>query len=194
MASRNSNPDRTFSQTSTWRTCPVCCGIPSLETCLTRSLDALGLQPAVAAGRLLLVDLPCGFAFRALTPAGAPREQVLVMTENPCPEYGEDLWALQPAGLIVGIQFDHTLIDALVRVGRGERYRLTPARPSPLTATEGALLRVVAHGWDNVRIARQFHVEDKTVRNALTRIYTKLGVANRVEAALYYWGCADLST
>ena len=194
MVASNSDSDRTLSRMPDWRTCAVRCGIPGLQRSLTRDLEALGVQPEATANRLLLVDLPCGFALRMLDPAGSLREPTVAMTENPCPEYWEDLWALRPAGLIVGIRFDRAILDALVRVSRGERYQHMPARRSALTPTERTLLRVVARGWDNARIARQFHVEDKTVRNSLTRVYAKLGVANRVEAALYYWGRADLYT
>ena len=170
------------------------CGIAGLVPPLNDALAGLGLRPDPTAHILLLIDLPCGFVLRTLQTARWTNERVVVMTENSCPDYWEDLWALQPAGLVVGIQFDRAFIDTLVRVARGERLRLTPDRPSPLTINERALLRTVACGWDNARIARQFHVEDKTVRNALTRVYTKLGVANRVEATLYYWGRLDLCT
>ena len=50
---------------------------------------------------------------------------------------------------------------------------------------------MVPHSWDNARIASQLQVEDKTIRNTLTRVYTKLGVTNCVAAARYYWGHAD---
>jgi DNA-binding NarL/FixJ family response regulator len=193
MVASNSNPLRTVRQVPDWHSWVVRCGLPGLERSLACSLEALGVRPDAAVRRLLLVDLPCGFALQVLEHT-ATQAPVVVLTDNPCPEYGEDLWAFLPAGLIVGIEFDRAFLDALARVARGERYRRPPGPGSVLTPMERAMLRVVARGWDNARIAQQFRVEDKTVRNTLTRVYTKLGVANRVEATLYYWGRLGLCT
>ena len=81
---------------------------------------------------------------------------------------------------------------ALHQVVRGDRYRRVSAANSSFTAAERALLHRVACGWNNQRIARDLHVEDKTVRNTLTHVYRKIGVASRVQAALYYWGRVEL--
>jgi DNA-binding NarL/FixJ family response regulator len=171
-------------------TVTVRCGIPALESALAEMVQAMGV-PADWPAVLLLVDLPCGFALRTLATA-PPDRPCIVITGNPCPDYGDDLWDCGPAGLIANLAFDHVLLDALTRVSQGEGYRLSANGASRLTATERAMLRGLARAWDNRRIARQLHLEEKTVRNALTRVYVKIGVANRVEAALYYWGRADL--
>jgi DNA-binding NarL/FixJ family response regulator len=168
------------------------CGSPGLAGPLTSSFEGMGLHAHRTAPTELLVDVPCGFAQRTLEIREGTSDDVVVLTENPCPEYWDDVWDLQPAGLLVGIPGEGILNDALRRVVRGERCRLTPGNASQLTATERTLLRAVAHGWDNRRIAQQLHIEDKTVRNTLTRIYAKLNVGNRVQATLYYWGRADL--
>lgn len=60
-----------------------------------------------------------------------------------------------------------------------------PERPFPdLTERERAVLEMVADGRDNAAIARQLHLSVKTVRNYLSRIFTKLQVAHRAEAAV----------
>lgn len=59
-------------------------------------------------------------------------------------------------------------------------------RPSPtfdeLTAREREVLGLVAHGWDNSRIAARLKISEKTVRNHVSFIMSKLGVASRAEA------------
>lgn len=43
-------------------------------------------------------------------------------------------------------------------------------------------------GLENKRIACELHVTEGTVKNGLGRIYLKLGLTNRTQLALYYWG------
>ena len=55
-----------------------------------------------------------------------------------------------------------------------------PDRPFPqLTQREDEVLELVARGLDNLSIARRLGLSDKTVRNNLSNILTKLGVADR---------------
>ncbi len=51
-----------------------------------------------------------------------------------------------------------------------------------LTPRERALARLVAQGLDNAQIAARLGVADKTVRNALSALYAKLGVDGRARA------------
>ena len=51
-----------------------------------------------------------------------------------------------------------------------------------LTAREREILDLLARGWDNVTIARRLVVSDKTVRNHVSAVLTKLQVASRAEA------------
>jgi pimeloyl-ACP methyl ester carboxylesterase/DNA-binding CsgD family transcriptional regulator len=51
-----------------------------------------------------------------------------------------------------------------------------------LTPREAEILDCIARGHDNARIAAGLGVSDKTVRNNVTRIFDKLGVATRAEA------------
>jgi DNA-binding NarL/FixJ family response regulator len=54
-----------------------------------------------------------------------------------------------------------------------------------LTSREREVLEAVARGWDNARIAAEVHLAEQTVRNAISRIYAKLGVRSRAEALLW---------
>ncbi|MFI1104569.1 LuxR C-terminal-related transcriptional regulator [Streptomyces melanogenes] len=51
-----------------------------------------------------------------------------------------------------------------------------------LTAREHDVLRLVAHGYDNRRIARELTLSDKTVRNYVSAVLSKLGAGSRGEA------------
>lgn len=63
--------------------------------------------------------------------------------------------------------------------GRGRRAR----EPFPsLTEREREVLELVAQGLDNRRIAQRLALSDKTVRNHLSTILTKLGVVDRAAA------------
>jgi DNA-binding NarL/FixJ family response regulator len=54
-----------------------------------------------------------------------------------------------------------------------------------LSLREREILRLVAEGLSNKEIANQLHLSVQTVKVYLTRIFHKLGVRNRVEAAQY---------
>src|SRR6201991_563840 len=60
-----------------------------------------------------------------------------------------------------------------------------PAHDCPLTDRELEILRLVAEGHTNGRIARQLWVTEQTVKFHLSNTYRKLGVANRTEASRY---------
>ena len=51
-----------------------------------------------------------------------------------------------------------------------------------LTEREREILRLVALGWDNHRIAEKLHIAEVTARTHLSRLLAKIGSANRVEA------------
>lgn len=54
-----------------------------------------------------------------------------------------------------------------------------------LTLREITLIRLVAQGLNNRKIADDLHIEEGTVKVHLHHIYTKLGVKNRVALTLY---------
>ena len=62
------------------------------------------------------------------------------------------------------------------------------ARPVPgaaLTRREREVLTRVVAGYPNREIAREFSVSEQTVKHHLTRIFDKVGAANRVELAMF---------
>ncbi len=85
------------------------------------------------------------------------------------------------------------LLEAIRTVDRGEPS-LPPSitgqlfgqpPPEPLTRREIEILRLVARGLSNLRIAERIHLSSTTVATHVHHILGKLGLANRVEAALY---------
>lgn len=64
-----------------------------------------------------------------------------------------------------------------------------PAIANPLaslTTRERHILDLLVQGLDNRKIAHQLCLSEKTVRNHLTQIYNKLGVASRAQAIVFY--------
>jgi len=59
----------------------------------------------------------------------------------------------------------------------------SPARAAGLTERETSILSALARGLSNEAIAKELWVAEQTVKFHLTKIYRKLGVANRTEAA-----------
>ena len=53
-----------------------------------------------------------------------------------------------------------------------------------LTPREVEVLRLVARGRSNRQIATELFIAEKTARNHVERVYTKLGVNNRTQATL----------
>lgn len=58
-------------------------------------------------------------------------------------------------------------------------------RLSELTEREATILRLLAQGASNQEIAGSMGVSEKTVRNRLSEIFSKLRLNNRTQAALY---------
>lgn len=63
--------------------------------------------------------------------------------------------------------------------------RTTAASDHGLSARELDVLRLLATGKENAEIARTLVISPKTVKNHVSRILNKLGLKNRVEAAVF---------
>ncbi len=79
----------------------------------------------------------------------------------------------------------HCLADPTVRAGHAPQESETAHEALGLTQRELELLRLVASGATNSRLARQLFVTEQTVKFHLSNIYRKLGVANRTQASRF---------
>lgn len=65
----------------------------------------------------------------------------------------------------------------------------TPRQPiagcPQLSERERAVLALVSEGYENAEIARELYLSVSTVRNLVSRVFAKLGVENRVQAATF---------
>ena len=55
-------------------------------------------------------------------------------------------------------------------------------RLAALTERERQVLEAIARGLDNAEIAAELVLSEKTVRNHITRVFDKIGVAHRYQA------------
>jgi len=70
--------------------------------------------------------------------------------------------------------------DAVAEHLRGPNAAALPG----ITTRERDLLQLVAKGLDNLQIAAHLGLADKTVRNALSKLYARLGVEGRPQAVV----------
>jgi DNA-binding NarL/FixJ family response regulator len=107
---------------------------------------------------------------------------------------GRDLAALIPGAQFVPLESkNHVLLDdepAWTRfleevryfVGTESRSGATTNAFSELTSRERDVLNLIAQGLDNNQIAAHLVISDKTVRNHITSIFSKMHVSNRAQA------------
>nr|SBO90544.1 DNA-binding response regulator, LuxR family [Nonomuraea gerenzanensis] len=79
----------------------------------------------------------------------------------------------------------------LVSFADGERASRARQRLSVLSPREREVLDRVAEGLSNAEAARRVHMSEATVKTYVSRILTKLGCANRVQAAMLLRDAGD---
>jgi two-component system NarL family response regulator len=77
------------------------------------------------------------------------------------------------------------LVDELRRLADKGEPRVAEAPMRGLSDRERQVLALIADGRDNTEIARLLFVSPSTVKNHVSHLLEKLGVANRVQAAAY---------
>jgi len=175
----------------------ICCNIPALTNSIVAQLQTQGFHFNCSALIKVIIDVPQGYALSVLEEMRSASKdksalRFIVVTFNSCPEYLEDLWDLQPTVLLANPDYEHDLPRAIAAATRGISHRITSGQTTPLTSTERQMLRYLAHGWSNKAIASRLNLQEKTVTNNLTAIYSKLNLKNRADAILYYWGLSSV--
>ncbi len=117
------------------------------------------------------------------------RTRVLILTTFARPGYLRRALEVGVSGYLLKAAPADQLAEAVRRVARGLRV-VDPALAvaawddaDPLTDRERQVLRLAAEGRSSAEIAGEVHLAEGTVRNYLSEAISKLGAANRVEAA-----------
>jgi DNA-binding NarL/FixJ family response regulator len=76
------------------------------------------------------------------------------------------------------------LVLGMVAVREDDGAQAARQRLAALTARETEVLDLVAEGLPNVEIARRLHLTETSIKTYVSRVLSKLGCANRVQAAL----------
>lgn len=85
---------------------------------------------------------------------------------------------------LLNSEMSYSVLDEFQKVQ--EELPSTPEHPiSQLTERESTILKLLAKGDSNQIIASKLGISEKTVRNRLSEIFSKLRLNNRTQAALY---------
>ncbi len=163
---------------------------------------AKALRPDVALMDIRMPRLDGIEATRQIT-AAAPAVKVLALTTFDLDEYVYAAVRAGASGFLLKDVSPDDLVHAVQVVARGEsmlapaltrrlldRFATTPlpGRLPPavaaLTDREVAVLRLVARGLPNSRIAEQLFLSEATVKTYVSRLLGKLGLRDRVQLAV----------
>lgn len=129
-----------------------------------------------------------------------PNVAVIALTVHEEDEYIFEMIRAGVSGYVLKDISGDKLVETILGVSRGESFippsltakvfhefsRLSArSNPDGLTEREMEVLRLVAAGSSNKDIARKLFISEKTVKNHLSNIFQKIGVADRTQAALY---------
>jgi len=170
------------------------------------------LPQAITAAKKFSAEILIFEAALAEHPADAVQEmlkqaqglRLVVVTETPDQELTLELFR-RGAHAIVSREIDSELfVDCLRQVSKGdpwleahavrwvlEAYRTQGTRPQTsrtkvqLTPKEALIVSCVTQGMKNKEIAARVGTTEQVVKNYLRKVYDKLGVADRLELALY---------
>ncbi|POM25284.1 Response regulator protein VraR [Actinomadura rubteroloni] len=161
------------------------------------------LRPDVAVLDIRMPKLDGLAAARAILSAPGNATRVLVLTTYDLDDYvrqalqagvGFVLKSLPPEELVQAVRVvarGDALIDPSVTRRLAERLAagIAPAAPprelARLTARESEVLMLIADGLSNGEIAASLGVGEETVKTHVSRVLTKLGLRDRLQAVVY---------
>lgn len=127
-----------------------------------------------------------------------PHTRVLMLTAYDDDAYVRGLVQAGAMGYVLKDEAPEALVQAVRSVAQGGTWfsQQVIARlvhpvahdqhgfPS-LTEREQQVMRLIAQGWDNARIAGELSLGEQTIRNYVSRLYGKIGVQTRAEAVVW---------
>ncbi|MEM1044135.1 MAG: response regulator transcription factor [Bacteroidota bacterium] len=124
------------------------------------------------------------------------RTRILAVSAYDDEAYVQGLLTSGAAGYITKEKPVEVIVEAVRAVARGEgRWFVRPTKPDdpPITRREQDVLRLMAMGETNDKIALALGLSENTIRNHIGSIYAKLGVHSYREAIAWAWkhGFAD---
>jgi DNA-binding NarL/FixJ family response regulator len=142
-------------------------------------------------------------AAREIVP-GCPGTSVLMLTTFDLDEYVFSALRVGAAGFLLKDMPGEEIVTAVRQAARGADGLLAPAltrrliarfasqpphvdtaRLDVLTAREVEVLRLIARGMSNAEIATHLVIGETTVKTHVARVLMKLGLRDRVQAAIY---------
>jgi DNA-binding NarL/FixJ family response regulator len=126
-----------------------------------------------------------------------PKVKVVALTAYDDDAYVRGLVSAGVAGYVLKDEATDTLVRAIHAVAQGDTWfsrqvveKLAQIKSKQdndiaLTDREREILSMVAQGLDNAYIGTALSLADQTVRNYLSRIYTKVGVNSRAGAIVW---------
>jgi len=160
--------------------------------------EARRLRPELILMDLKMPDLDGVAATRAIL-AEQPETAIVMLSGTDMEDEVRAAVEAGALGYLVKTSPKEDFGEAIRRVAKGDSWlpaRFTrrlltshPLRPAPgaqpLTGREREVLEMLARGWSNRRISQECLIAEITVRTHVSHIFGKLGVRNRVEAALH---------
>jgi len=146
---------------------------------------------------------------RILADAPDPKPRVIVLTTFDLDEYVYAALRAGASGFLLKDTLAPDLLSAIRVVARGEavvapsvtrrlldRYVTREAEPTlpgaaldALTGREREVLSLIARGLSNSEIAARLHLSEGTVKTHVSRVLTKLGLRDRVQAVVHAYEC-----
>jgi len=141
-----------------------------------------------------------GLAVAKQVQANGHAARVLAMSAHDDSRYVYGMLRAGAMGYILKHEALQTVVEAVRTVAKGGEWYSQKVmgkvaewargnRPgiAGLTEREMDVLRPLAQGWDNQRIAQALNITEGTVKNHVTNLYDKIGVHTRAEAVAWAW-------
>jgi DNA-binding NarL/FixJ family response regulator len=115
---------------------------------------------------------------------------VVLYTWDATPEFIKAAQEIGVSGIVLKSRSAEALVDCLERIVCGERVGFDGAssrhwsRVVELSDRESEVLALIARGLTNAQIAEELYLSVETVKTYVKRLYAKLDVHNRAQAAV----------